>query len=166
MLYTATSYLAFLANATNAHGVHSPFVFNYLTKCLYKKSKKTGDKIADLILRTLAYFEFTNLHIEGNVRLQELLESENDTIKSGKFPVDLLYFESVMLLDPEFTFSNVTLHNDSVIVIANIHKHRSLYKTWEKCITHPMITVSIDLFCCGLLFVRKEQVKQHFYIRL
>ena len=37
MLYTLKSYLKFLLTSTNEHGVHSPFVFALLTKCIYKK---------------------------------------------------------------------------------------------------------------------------------
>ena len=31
------SYLRFLLKSTNQHGVHSPFVYNFVTKCLYNK---------------------------------------------------------------------------------------------------------------------------------
>jgi len=34
-----TSYLKFLLSATNQHGVHSPFIYNFVTKCLYDKSR-------------------------------------------------------------------------------------------------------------------------------
>ncbi len=33
------SYLNFLKNSTNQHGVHSPFVFDLVTKCFYDKKK-------------------------------------------------------------------------------------------------------------------------------
>ncbi len=35
MLQPALSYLKFIKNSSNQHGVHSPFVYNLLTKCLY-----------------------------------------------------------------------------------------------------------------------------------
>ncbi len=38
MLFQLKSYLKFLIKSTNQHGVHSPFVFNLVTKCFYTKT--------------------------------------------------------------------------------------------------------------------------------
>lgn len=38
MQHLFKSYLKFIWNSTNAHGVHSPFVFNLLQKCFYDKT--------------------------------------------------------------------------------------------------------------------------------
>jgi predicted O-methyltransferase YrrM len=40
MLFQIKSYLQFLWNSKNEHGVHSPFVFNFVTKCFYDKKFK------------------------------------------------------------------------------------------------------------------------------
>ena len=40
MLFQVKSYLKFLWNSKNEHGVHSPFVFSLLTKCFYDKKSK------------------------------------------------------------------------------------------------------------------------------
>jgi len=40
MLFQIKSYLKFLWNSKNEHAVHSPFVFNLLTKCFYDKKNK------------------------------------------------------------------------------------------------------------------------------
>ena len=39
MVISRKSYLNFLWNSKNEHGVHSPFVFNLVTKCFYDKKK-------------------------------------------------------------------------------------------------------------------------------
>jgi predicted O-methyltransferase YrrM len=39
MFYQIKSYIKFLLKSTNQHGVHSPFVFNLVTKCFYDKTK-------------------------------------------------------------------------------------------------------------------------------
>lgn len=38
MYYQLRSYLKFLINSTNQHGIHSPFVYDLVTKCLYVKT--------------------------------------------------------------------------------------------------------------------------------
>jgi predicted O-methyltransferase YrrM len=40
MLFQIKSYIKFLWQSKNEHAVHSPFVFNLLTKCFYDKTKK------------------------------------------------------------------------------------------------------------------------------
>ncbi|MBF4518068.1 class I SAM-dependent methyltransferase [Flavobacterium sp. ANB] len=40
MLFQIKSYLKFLWHSKNEHAVHSPFVFNLLTKCFYDKKQK------------------------------------------------------------------------------------------------------------------------------
>lgn len=39
VLHLIISYLKFLKNSTNQHGVHSPFVYSLVTKCFYDKKK-------------------------------------------------------------------------------------------------------------------------------
>lgn len=39
LLNSLKQYLGFLRNSTNQHGVHSPFVYDFLTKCLYDRKK-------------------------------------------------------------------------------------------------------------------------------
>ena len=39
MFFQIAAYLKFLWNSSNQHGVHSPFVFDLVTKCFYNKTK-------------------------------------------------------------------------------------------------------------------------------
>lgn len=45
MLFQIKSYLKFLWNSKNEHGVHSPFVFDLVTKCFYNKTKHEEYKL-------------------------------------------------------------------------------------------------------------------------
>ena len=44
MFYQQRKYLQFLLKSSNQHGVHSPFVYQLITKCLYKKIDKNSWK--------------------------------------------------------------------------------------------------------------------------
>lgn len=39
MIHIIISYLKFLKNSSNQHGIHSPFVYSLITKCFYDKKK-------------------------------------------------------------------------------------------------------------------------------
>jgi len=38
-MYQVLAYVKFLFSSTNQHGVHSPFIYNFVTKCLYDRTK-------------------------------------------------------------------------------------------------------------------------------
>ncbi len=57
------------------------------------------------------------------------------------------------------------VHNDSLIIWDDIHWSPEMEKAWDVISAHPRIRVSIDLFCCGLTFFRREQQKEHFVLR-
>ncbi|WP_433764497.1 O-methyltransferase [Flavobacterium ginsenosidimutans] len=64
MLFQIKSYLKFLWNSKNEHAVHSPFVFNLLTKCFYDKKAKPEyailKKYRKLLLENKNFIEVTD----------------------------------------------------------------------------------------------------------
>jgi hypothetical protein len=38
-------------------------------------------------------------------------------------------------------------------------------EAWEQVKAHPRVTVTIDLYNMGLVFLRSEQAKEHFVLR-
>ncbi|WP_034057516.1 O-methyltransferase [Lacinutrix jangbogonensis] len=53
MLHQIISYITFLLRSSNQHGVHSPFVYNLITKCFYDKTNYNSYKQIALYGKTL-----------------------------------------------------------------------------------------------------------------
>ncbi|MFO7923738.1 MAG: class I SAM-dependent methyltransferase [Bacteroidales bacterium] len=54
----------------------------------------------------------------------------------------------------------------SVFVIGDIHWSDGMEEAWKVICDDPAVTLSADLFYCGLLFFRKGMVKQHIILTL
>ena len=55
---------------------------------------------------------------------------------------------------------------DSILIFDDIHWSAEMEKAWEEIKQHESVTLTIDLFFIGLVFVRKAQKeKEHFIIR-
>ena len=74
MIYQAKSYLFFLGRSTNAHDIHSPFVFDLVTTCFNDKSPKDWYKTLESYRNSLLINK-TQIEIEdlgaGSKKLQQ-----------------------------------------------------------------------------------------------
>ncbi|MEE9349058.1 MAG: class I SAM-dependent methyltransferase [Flavobacteriaceae bacterium] len=58
-------------------------------------------------------------------------------------------------------------HNDSVLIFDDIHWSKEMTEAWEIIKTHPKVTLTLDTFFWGFVFLRQEQhQKEHFIIRI
>ena len=163
MLCKQFSYLKFLLKSSNQHGVHSPFVYDFITKGLYKKEVSYIDlnefnfdtnhskKEEKVLKKIINYFEKASIITNLETRSITLDEKHN-----------LLYFNK---LDKNKVKKLSEFYANSFIVLKNIHQNKSSEENWNSIIKLQEATVTIDLFYFGLIFFRKEQVKEHFIIR-
>lgn len=156
MNHLLKSYINFLWNSKNEHGVHSPFVFDLVTKCFYVSNfpfkNSNYPSTNKLILKTIHY-----LNLKNCVRFdtqQELNTIVDGLIVSG----DSLINFSIEKILPLCT-------NETCIFIEKIHQTKKNKAVWKKLHKDPRITVSIETFNLGLLFVRKEQKKEYFILK-
>lgn len=191
VLHSIKSYLKFLWNSKNQHGVHSPFVYNLVTKCFYDKTNyqeysilKSNHKSANypisskqvnLLFRVVQYLQ-PNYILEIGNSLQSAtsvfsLGHKSATISlqnsSSEF-YDLIYFggnSSKKATLEYFDLLLPTRTNDSVWIFDDIHGSKDMEDTWEIIKNHPNVTVTIDTFQWGIVFFRNEQKKEHFVIR-
>ncbi|GLU44179.1 hypothetical protein [Allomuricauda sp. NBRC 101325] len=166
MWFKLISYLKFLLKSTNEHGVHSPFVFNYVTQCLYSKKKLHNSKDTNALLKSISYFNIKKIETLGNQGLQELMQKQLPEMQISVNPFDLIVVDHFEISTLEQWISENKLHNDSMIWVESIHKNKETLEQWQALIRSPLITVSINMYHCGALFIRKEQVKEHFTIRI
>ncbi len=57
-------------------------------------------------------------------------------------------------------------HNDTIFIFDDIHWSAEMEKAWNEITEHSKVTVSIDIFRMGIVFLRKELSRQKFVIRL
>lgn len=81
---------------------------------------------------------------------------------------DLIYFDGnhqEKTTISYFVDSLPSIHNDTLFIFDDIHWSKGMEKAWEFIKNEHNVTLSIDLFHLGLVFFRKEQVKQDFILR-
>jgi hypothetical protein len=168
-------------------------VYNLVTRCFYNSEKRKAYTViqskfkkadqkpsikystAKLLNRLLSYFDIKTVLVladSSDFRLiSEIMSIENsvliDNNTSSNHSYDMIYLD----INHFRYMSNIEsllpkMHNDSVIVLNSIHKSKTNVVLWNRVKEHPKITVTIDTFYLGFVFIRNEQVKEHFTIRM
>jgi predicted O-methyltransferase YrrM len=82
--------------------------------------------------------------------------------------VDLVFLDGDHRKEPTVRYVKQILpfmHNDSLLIMDDIHWSKEMEDAWETVKNLPEVTVTIDLFRMGLVFFRKEQTPEHFILR-
>lgn len=101
--------------------------------------------------------------IVGNI--DETLPS---TLAGLREPLDFAYFDANHRYEPTVRYFEDCLPyatNDSVFIFDDIYWSDEMTAAWEHIKAHPQVTLTVDLFWIGLVFFRKEQVKENFILR-
>jgi predicted O-methyltransferase YrrM len=256
-MYQIIAYIKFLFTSTNQHGVHSPFIYDFVTKCLYDhvkysaysklknyrqilKSSNTVLEITDLgegskslsnkkrsvskmirkssssekesktLYRITQYFNFKSIlelgtslgmgtyamALANNFSSIKTIEGCPNTSDYAKTKFQELEINNVSFIKGDFTAIIPTLkehnfdcisfdghhnkqatiqyfdsllskvHNETIFVFDDIYWSKGMTEAWEYIKAHKAVTVTVDCFYLGFVFFRKEQVKEHFKIRL
>lgn len=83
-------------------------------------------------------------------------------------PVDFAFFDGNHRYEPTLRYFELCLAHrtdESVFVFDDIHWSAEMEQAWEAIKAHPEVTITVDLFYIGLVFFRRNQPKQHFWLR-
>lgn len=184
------SYINFLWNSSNAHGVHSPFVFDIVTHGLTRRTRRLSAiskeappvmsrQAIDVLCRILVHFNAEKLFILGEdtntVTEAFRVCGTHLNMKLWFFSplapipgtIDLAYISGTdsETLSEQITQLQPNMRNNSVCVVGNIHTSPEAEAAWEALKKDPRITVTIDTYHLGMAFLKQGQAKQHFTIR-
>ncbi len=161
MRYRFRKFLNHYASATLIDVLHSPFVFGLYNNCFKTNSLV---KLTGFTPTSKGYF---------NQRSETIIEKLKIHFPNHQFSTDILHLPIdkpfILLVDGniETIPQKLTIaHNDSMVIVKNMYANPKATENWQHLKAIPNVTASIDLFFIGLLFVRKEQRKQEFRLRL
>ncbi len=121
-----------------------------------------------VLLKSIHYFGSKRVFVqkEDNVLKQQVLK-EFHLLNFDNRPYDIIYFNNndpqyaaKYLLNPEFR------NNNTLLLVDNIHQNKASSDAWKSLKEDNSVTVTMDLFYCGVVFFRTQQVKEHFRIRI
>ncbi|MBC7382263.1 MAG: class I SAM-dependent methyltransferase [Bacteroidia bacterium] len=83
--------------------------------------------------------------------------------------LDLLFVDGNHSYEATMNYFNQSLskiHNTTLFIFDDIYWSTEMTAAWEEIKCHPRVSVTVDLFFIGLVYFRKEQVKQDFKLRV
>ncbi len=260
LLYAISSYFSYLSKSNTKHGVHSPFVYELVTKVFENKQKNSAcgqihsrykellynkrvvettdfddstskkkyvtkflkvseiarnssvtQRYGELLYRLVDWFKpetilevgtclgISTLYLakaapaariitmEGCAAKAELaranfekLDVNQVEITIGRFNntlplvlekmphIDFVFIDGHHQFKPTIEYFEQILkhsHEETVLVIDDIHWSKGMEKAWAQIGHKNEVTVTIDLFRMGLVFLRKSLSKQNFVIK-
>ncbi len=170
--FTLFNYFKYYFNASNGkgHGVHSPFVFNFIGSILNNKELKQeanySNKYRALVIRMVAYYmPVVVMEFEATTSNKaNILEEIENAVTIGL--LHLKQIKNAEDLTNNFNTAIKKVNAESILIFEGIHKSKEMENSWEKIKMHDEVKLTIDVYKLGIVFFRKEHLeKENFTIR-
>lgn len=119
-------------------------------------------------LAKLAAKNFKKIKQKNIVQLVGNFDDELGPLLATLEKVDFVFIDGNHRKAPTLAYFNELLlksHNNTVFVFDDIHWSQEMEEAWSTIKSHNKVTVTIDLFVFGIVFLKEELTKQHFTIR-
>lgn len=163
------AYIKFWFRSTNEHGVHSPFVFNFLTKAVYVPKEHAEKKDENwFFVKLFRYFEPDQICCLSRKSLLQFLseETENNQVKkngvSAYIVDETASKEGIRELERRLS----EMGNNDFIVVDKRNKTPELTEFSRGLSRSLLTTVTLDFYFYDVFFFRREQKKQYFRLKL
>jgi hypothetical protein len=187
--FSFSEQIRFYLQSKNAHGIHSPFVYNFYTSVKSFSKKQSNffseptvfsQKQNQIIQSILAYLDPNKILLIQDENRKEMyfqkffskkttvfIASELQKLPQNKENFDLIVLSNSLLSSHKELFRVLSsyISSNSVVIIPHIHASKLTIDQWKTLIEENPIQLSLDLYFIGLLFFRTESSKQNFHLR-
>ncbi len=120
-------------------------------------------------IANIAQQSFKALQIKNVNIIQGDFEKVLSPFLENTCTIDFAFLDGNHRKIPTIQYFQQILSNsteETIVVFDDIHWSNEMEEAWEEIKTHKAVTLSIDLFFIGIVFLKKDfKVKQHFSVR-
>jgi predicted O-methyltransferase YrrM len=120
-------------------------------------------------IAAIAQQQFKKLQIHNIQTVIGAFDDTLPTVLQKCTTIDFVFIDGNHRKDPTIAYFLAFLEkrtNDTMIIFDDIHWSAGMEEAWAFIVAHPAVTLSIDLFFIGIVWVNPSfLVKQHFSVR-
>lgn len=120
-------------------------------------------------IANIAQQNFNALQLNNITIIKGNFEKTLSTFLAKSSTIDFAFLDGNHRKIPTLNYFQQILTNstdETIVVFDDIHWSKEMEVVWEEIKAHEAITLTIDLFFIGIVFLKKDfKVKQHFVVR-
>ncbi|MGI8951269.1 MAG: O-methyltransferase [Chitinophagaceae bacterium] len=120
-------------------------------------------------IANVARKNFEQLHLKNLQLIEGNFDDNLPAIIHQLLTINFAFIDGNHRKEPTLNYFNQLINHStqsSILIFDDIHWSKEMEEAWQEIQLHNSVSLTIDLFFIGLVFLRKEnKVKQHFIIR-